>query len=296
MKVMITGASGQLGVTLADRIDGKHEVIALASSELDISDRLSVGREFIRIAPDVVVNAAAFTAVDLAESEFESASNVNHIGVDNLSRECLRHDCRLIHVSTDFVFSGKQSVPYTVESDCDPQGVYGKTKRDGELAVLSCLPKTGIVIRTAWLYSPFGKNFVKTMLKIMTSRTELNVVCDQLGTPTSTASLADLIVCIINNEDSSGGILHWTDAGVASWYDFAVAIYEESKAIGLLDNDIVINPVPTSEYPTPAKRPFYSVLDKSESYSRYGMPAVHWRIELRKVLLKISQESKGEWS
>lgn len=262
------------------------EVYAYDSFELDVTDYKSLSDCFADIQPELVINASAYTAVDNAESDSERAILVNSAAVAQLALLCQKHQTRLIHVSTDFVFDGKQGVPYRVDSHCHPLGVYGASKREGELAVLAHLPETSTIIRTAWLYSAHGNNFVKTMLRLMKQRSEINVVCDQVGTPTSVDTLADLIKRVADS-DTSAGILHWTDAGVASWYDFAVAIYEEASALGILSGGVSIVPVSSAEYPTPAVRPAYSILDKSKSYEKFGMPSVHWRLELRKVLNKI---------
>lgn len=288
MKVLITGASGQLGHQLQQTLV-EHELDARGSAALDITDPIAVQSAFAQFKPDVVINAAAYTAVDKAEAEPERAAAINHHAVQTLAEQCLSHNARLIHVSTDFVFDGTQSRPYTINDACNPLGVYGKTKHQGELALLQTLPKTGVIIRTSWLYSSHGNNFVKTMLRLMAQRDQLNVVCDQIGTPTCVTSLAQLIQRIMLDTNANG-ILHWSDAGVASWYDFAVAIYEEARTIGLLSKPVQINPISSIEYPTPAKRPAFSVLDKTESHGLYAMPAVHWRVRLREVLGELASQ------
>jgi dTDP-4-dehydrorhamnose reductase len=291
MKVLLTGAQGQLGRALQPVLAG-HELQAHDSHSLDVTNEAVIENAIATFKPDVVVNAAAYTAVDKAESDLESADRVNNKAVASLARACGQQQSRLIHVSTDFVFSGQKSTPYTVQDTCDPVGVYGKTKRQGEMAVLKHLPQSGTIIRTAWLYSAYGNNFVKTMLRVMAQRSEIKVVYDQVGTPTCVGGLADLIGRACENPEAHG-VLHWSDAGVASWFDFAVAIYEEARALGLLTSAVNILPIPSSEYPTPAKRPSFSVLDKSESYQQYSMPIVHWRVQLRQVLSEIAAQNGG---
>ena len=288
MKVLLCGANGQLGQQLRQSL-AQFQLHAHGSDTLDLTNGSVVEAVFQQVKPDLVVNASAYTAVDKAESEPELAHAVNHDGVRKLAQLCAQHHARLIHVSTDFVFSGEQSAPYTVDAACAPMGVYGESKRQGELAIQQELPSTAVIIRTAWLYSARGGNFMNTMLRVMGQRDQLKVVYDQVGTPTCVDGLADLIRRVAEDQNASG-VLHWTDAGVASWYDFAVAIYEEACALGLLNKSVAIDPIPSSEYPTPAKRPAYSVLDKSESYQRYSMPTTHWRVKLRQVLGQLASE------
>lgn len=292
MKVLLCGGNGQLGQALRQTLSGSDsglELEAHGSETFNLTDSEQMARVFASAKPDLVVNASAYTAVDKAESEQEPAHAVNHHGVRALAELCRDQGARLIHVSTDFVFNGEQSTPYTIDAPCDPIGVYGESKRAGELAILELLPSTAVIIRTAWLYSAHGANFMNTMLRVMGQRDQLNVVYDQVGTPTCVDGLANLIARVAK-DDGASGLLHWTDAGVASWYDFAVAIFEEASALGLLTKPVSIAAIPTVEYPTPAKRPAYSVLDKTESYQRYAMPMTHWRVQLRHVLGQLAQD------
>ena len=292
MKVLITGAKGQLGTCLTEQLrDTSHQMEAHDVDTLDLLDYSAVSSLFASFQPDVVINAAAYTAVDAAEQNVDIADRLNHQVVRHLAGECAAHNARLIQVSTDFVFDGKKSSPYQVTDACAPLSVYGQTKLDGERAILETEGCRGLIVRTAWLYSAHGNNFAKTMLRLMAERPELKIICDQIGTPTSAHTLAALIVKAIDLPES-GGVYHWTDAGAASWYDFAVAIYEEGAALGLLANEVSVLPIPTQEYPTPATRPAYSVLDKSAAYRDFGMPAVHWRCELRKVLAALKAASE----
>ena len=290
MKILITGADGQLGQTLR-RTLADHTLEACNRSTLDLTDPVAVAAKFAEFTPEVVINAAAYTAVDKAESNVALADAVNHMAVATIASQCALHRARLFHISTDFVFDGKRNIPYPANAPCHPVNQYGKTKRNGELAVLRTLPETGIVIRTAWLYSRFGNNFVKTMLRLMRERIQIKVVSDQIGTPTHAATLADLI-CSMIMAPPAAGIYHCSDAGVASWYDFAIAIQEEAITSGLLDQPIEILPIATYEYPTPARRPAFSVLDKADTYRTCAMPIIHWRAMLRRALQEIAQQEK----
>ena len=237
--------------------------------------------------PDWIINAAAYTAVDRAEKEHELAWQVNCRAVERVAGLCRQHQIRLAQISTDFVFSGRKSSPYLPEDRADPVCVYGKSKRGGEEAVIDTLGEKGLIIRTAWLYASHGNNFVKTMLRLMTERDYLSVVDDQTGTPTWARPLAETVWTAVKKDVT--GIYHWTDAGVASWYDFAVAIQEEGLALGLLEEEIPVIPVSTSEYPTPAARPSYSVLDKRSFVKCTDIEPLHWRRQLRLMLQEIAQ-------
>jgi dTDP-4-dehydrorhamnose reductase len=231
----------------------------------------------------VIVNAAAYTAVDRAESELELADSVNVAGPRNIAVAARDCDARLIHVSTDFVFDGEAGAPYAPEAATNPLSVYGRTKRDGEVAVLREMPDAAMVVRTAWLYSKTGGNFVKTMLRLMAERDELNVVADQRGTPTWANSLAEAVWQIAACP-GSGGVCHWTDGGEATWHEFAVAIQDEAVTLGLVDKKIPINAITTAEYPTPARRPAYTVLDCSSAHAAVGFKPPHWQVNLREML------------
>lgn len=284
MRVMIAGANGQLGRELQYcRPDG-IDLLALGSRELDIRDTEAVAAMVSGFKPQVIINAAAYTAVDRAESEPEAAFAVNAQGAANLAMAACDADAYYLLVSTDFVFDGTQSSPYLPTDQTNPLGVYGATKLAGEQQALAVYPAGMAVVRTAWLYSAFGNNFVTTMLRLMTERESIGVVADQTGTPTWGRSLAEALwrMCHLRPK----GIHHWTDAGVASWYDFAVAIQEEGLSLGLLTREISIKPINTIDYPTPARRPAYSVLDKSETWAALGMTPLHWREGLRRMLLE----------
>jgi dTDP-4-dehydrorhamnose reductase len=282
VKILITGAGGQVGRALLDAAPDNLEVVACAHADLDVGSGDAV-REWIgRHQPGVIINAAAYTAVDKAESEPDAARRINAEGPGHLAAAAREYGGRLIHISTDFVFDGATCVPYGPESATNPLGVYGRTKRDGERAVLEALPQHSTIVRTAWVYAATGANFVRTMLRVMRANGAARVVADQVGTPTAARSLAEVLWRIAASPQIRG-IHHWTDAGVASWYDFAVAIAEEGRELGLLPADIAVTPITTAEYPTPARRPSYSVLDK-RSLAAHGLTPIHWRKRLRAVL------------
>jgi dTDP-4-dehydrorhamnose reductase len=290
VKVLITGAGGQVGRILSSDAPPGVEVLACGHKDLDIADASAVS-DYVRLhAPDVIINAAAYTAVDRAESEPELARRVNADGPRHLAASAAAAATgaarapaiRLIHLSTDFVFDGAASVPYRPEAATNPLGVYGITKLAGERAVLEALPGRSVVLRTAWVYAAEGANFVRTMLRVMKANGTVRVVADQVGTPTAARALSETIWQLVAKPDVTG-IHHWTDAGAASWYDFAVAIAEEGALLGLVPPDVTVIPIATAEYPTPARRPSYSVLDKT-SLTSLGLTPLHWRKRLRSVL------------
>lgn len=291
MKVLITGCNGQLGSELQASAPSGVEIIAVDLPQLDITDSQAVTAFLADSKPQVIVNAAAYTAVDKAEAEEALAYKVNATGAANLARGASELQARFIQVSTDFVFSGEQSTPYKPEDKPQPLAVYGASKLAGEQQVMSEYPST-VIIRTAWVYSRYCTNFVKTMLRLMSEREELGVVADQIGTPTWAAGLAKLIWRCIELPELKG-IYHWTDAGVASWYDFAVAIQEEACSQGLLKRPCKINAIKGDAYPTPAKRPAYSVLDKTSCQQATGIEAVHWRVSLREMLQQLQERGEN---
>jgi len=287
MKVLITGANGQVGRALLKSIPVEVNAVGLARTQLDIGDAQAVMSAIRLQRPDLIINAGAYTAVDKAESEPQAAERANTIGPRNLAVAAAATDARLVHISTDFVFDGLASRPYATDAVTNPQSVYGRTKQAGEEAVTGTLPDRSVILRTAWVYSAEGTNFVRTMLRLMSAKGSVRVVADQVGTPTAAASVAEVIWALAARPEVNG-IHHWTDAGVASWYDFAVAIAEESATIGLLPAQVRVDPIATEEYPTPARRPGYSVLDKRSLLSKLSIPARHWRSNLRVVLREIS--------
>lgn len=283
MKVFITGARGQLGRTLLANAPPGWSVLGLDRAQLDISNAVEVEARVDLQRPDVIVNCAAFSAVDLAETNEADAQRVNAGGPKNLA--CAAHavGARLIHVSTDFVFDGRATSPYAPDAVTDPLGAYGRTKCEGERHVRETLPGNSVVLRTAWLYSEYGGNFVSTMLRMMSERSELLVVDDQVGSPTWAHSVADVIFAFIARPDLAG-IYHWTDAGQTSWYDFARAIQQEAFDLGLLDKITDIRPVASADYRAVASRPAYSVLDCSSTARDLGLEQVPWQQNLRAML------------
>ncbi|WP_158769960.1 dTDP-4-dehydrorhamnose reductase [Paraglaciecola sp. L1A13] len=287
MKVLITGKNGQLGWELVNRAPANDvEVYAFDSGELDITDSLSVHDKFSMVQPDVVINTAAYTAVDKAESDNEGAFLVNERGAINLAQACKKFNARLLHVSTDFVFDGTKHSPYLTTDTPNPLGVYGASKLAGERGIQNVLPEA-VIVRTAWVYSSHGNNFVKTMLRLMQEKPQLGVVFDQIGTPTYAAGLADWLWRVSDNNHVKG-LYHWTDAGVASWYDFAVAIQELALEKGILKNEIPVRPIYAEQYPTPAKRPAFSVIDKTSAEKDSGLQTIHWRKQLSVMLDKLA--------
>jgi len=284
-RVFITGSDrGQLHWELLRTRPADVEIVSV-SPRLDLFDTDAIAKVLEDLKPDAVINAAAYTAVDKAESEPENASALNAVAVEQLALAAKRINARLLHVSTDFVFGKSDGSPFAVDAPTDPVSVYGKSKLAGEHALLRVLPEHGTVIRTAWVYSAHGNNFVKTMLRLMQERDELGVIADQIGSPTWAHSLAEALWRALECEAS--GVLHWTGAGVASWYDFAVAIAEEATQSGILDKSVVINPLTTQQYPTPARRPAYSVLQLEDTRRVLGMKSPHWRADLRAMLKEL---------
>ena len=285
MRVLITGGPrGQLRRELVRTAPDEAVLVGADEERLDITDAAAVAASVERLAPDIILNAAAYTAVDRAESEPELARAVNVEGVRHLAEAALESGARLVHVSTDFVFGGGASgtPPYAEDAPTDPLGVYGETKRDGERVLAGLLPESGCTVRTAWVHSSHGANFVKTMLRLMDEREEIGVVADQIGSPTWARPLAEALWRAAAREAS--GTLHWTGAGAASWYDLAVAVLEEGRALGLVTGRPRIVPLRTEQYPTPARRPASSLLETSRTRELLGLPPTHWREELRAML------------
>ncbi len=285
MKVLIIGANGQLGWELIRTCPDHIDFVASDFPKIDLCDSVTINKWVNKVCPDYIINAAAYTDVDKAEKDKTKAWQINHSGVENLALKVKEAKSKLIHISTDFVFNGEQSKPYTPDDQPCPESVYGKSKLEGELAVKKILKQKTLIIRTAWLYSSHGNNFVKNMINLMKGHKNINVIDEQIGTPTWAYGLANAVWASL--EKKLTGTLHYTDAGVASWYDFAVAIQEEGISSGILDRANPIHPVPTSEFPTPAKRPMYSVLDKQSMWQSAGITPKHWRANLRSMLKEL---------
>jgi dTDP-4-dehydrorhamnose reductase len=282
-KVLITGAGGQLGRELQATAPAGQVIAAYDSAELDVTRPELVRDVLERERPAVVINLAAYTAVDRAESEAAAAEAVNSAGAAKIAGGARQVGARLLHVSTDFVFDGAQGQPYAPEDRPNPVSVYGRTKLEGELEVTRISGGQALILRTAWLYSSHGHNFVQTMLRLMRGTAEIGVVCDQVGTPTWSRSLAEALWAAVGVPGVSG-VHHWADAGVASRYDFAVAVQEEALALGLLDHAVPIRPLRTAQFPTPARRPGYCVLDTAGTVAALDCRPRHWRANLRLML------------
>ncbi len=286
MKILITGSQGQLGRELVEALHAvaKAEVVATDADSLDITDAGAVERFLRQGAFTHVVNCAAYTAVDRAEEFKAECAAVNNTGVENIARLADELDLRIVHISTDYIFDGTACRPYTESAKPNPLNVYGATKRKGETALLGLAP-TAVIVRTGWLYSPHGHNFVKTILERGSKGQRLEVVSDQIGTPTYAADLAAAIVAILTAPTWTPGIYNYSNEGVASWYDFAVAILESA---GLEEAAAQVVPVPTSDYPTPASRPAYAVLDKSRIRATFNVRTPHWQASLRRCVKRIN--------
>ena len=287
MNILVTGSNGQLGSEIKDLVLNYKNFNFLFKDlpELNICNSNQLDLFFFENKINTVINCAAYTAVDKAEGDEILAEKVNSEGVLNLVNAVEKVNGKLIHISTDYVFDGNSFSPYQEIDEVNPIGIYGKTKRRGELAVINS-DIDGIVIRTSWLYSAYGNNFVKTMLKLGNERDELGVIFDQVGTPTNASDLAKICLKILSDESSAnistkGKIYHYSNEGVTSWYDFARAIME----LGSLD--CKVRPLETKHYPTPAKRPYYSVLNKSKIKTDFNIEIPYWRDSLEKCIEKL---------
>lgn len=283
-KILVTGCKGQLGSSLQKLLDKDPEIEAVYTDydTLDITDREAVERFLCDGKFDIIVNCAAYTAVDKAETDEIFCSALNTEAVGNLGEAAVKSGSKVIHISTDYVFSGQGFRPYEENDEPYPQSIYGRTKLEGE-ALLSSFCQNAIIIRTAWLYSGYGKNFVKTMLSLSDTRDEINVVADQIGSPTYAGDLAAAIHHIIRHDRWQPGIYHFTDEGVASWYDFTKAIFE------LTGRNTRVNPIATSQFPSAAKRPMYSVLSKAKIKKTFDIEIPYWRDSLKKCLKALGE-------
>lgn len=304
MKVLITGKGGQLAWELENSVPKSAEILSCSSQELDITNQQQVNDTIEQFQPDIVINAAAYTAVDKAETDTETVYAVNDLGSEYIALACKKISAKLIHVSTDFVFDGTKTTPYQTNDSVNPINVYGASKLAGDIKINDILGAQATIIRTAWVYSVNGNNFVKTMLRLMAEKEQLGIVYDQVGTPTWAKGLATMIWALVDKSHKEKGkrenleplseaplglvsettLLHWTDAGVCSWYDFAVAIQELAIEKGMLDKAIPVRPIPASAYPTPAARPSFSVIDKSTAEQASGVETTHWRQQLSAML------------
>ena len=287
-KILVTGANGQLGKELKD-LAGSYpafDFIFLSRTDLPIHHFELVRNYFDTLQPAYCINCAAYTAVDRAEEEKDLAFQVNGEAVGVLAAICKKHNTKLVHISTDYVFDGRATIPYKEDSPANPQNVYGASKLEGEKQALQLNPDV-LIIRTSWVYSSYGKNFVKTMMRLMQGANEINVVNDQKGSPTYAADLAEVIIiliadCQLSIDNWAPGIYHFSNDGVISWFDFANTIKE------IADSDCKINPISTAEYPTPAARPAYSVLDKTKIQKTFRIELKDWKESLQSCIKKLS--------
>ncbi len=278
MNILVTGGNGQLGSEIREKSTNQHTWFFTDSDNLDITNYEAVEQFFTQNKINLCLNCAAYTAVDQAEEMREICQKVNVDGVENLANACLNSDAVLVHISTDYVFDGTNHKPYQENDSISPINFYGQTKAESEKKALILNPKT-FVIRTSWVYSKYGKNFVKTMQKLGSERESLNVIFDQIGTPTYAGDLADAILQItVVEKRNEYGIYHFSNEGVASWYDFAKAIFEQSGII------CQVNPIETYQYPTPAKRPHYSVLNKAKFKETFNLKIPYWKDSLKEML------------
>ncbi len=290
--ILVTGSNGQLGQSLKKIASQypQYEISFATRADIDLSDSDSIAQFFQGKRFDLIINCAAYTAVDKAESEAELADQINHLAVQQLAEIAKQQHAKLIHISTDYVFNGQQCRPYIEMDDVEPQGVYGLTKLKGEQAVSKIMAANALIIRTSWVYSEFGNNFVKTMLRLASDRDSLSVIFDQVGTPTYATDLAKTIMTIIQNEafqqEFSSDIVHYSNEGVCSWYDFAKTIFELSGI------ECDVSPIETKDYPTPATRPHYSLLNKAKIKQGYDVETPYWKDSLQQCLKALQEEVK----
>ncbi|WP_323639667.1 dTDP-4-dehydrorhamnose reductase [Pectobacterium polonicum] len=285
MRILLTGANGQLGRCFQDRLPVGWEILATDSAELDITDLERVEEVVKNFQPDSIVNAAAYTAVDKAESEPELAAKINVIGPENLAIVASKQGIRLVHVSTDYVFDGNATEPYREDSATNPLSVYGKTKLAGEQAVAKASPEA-IIVRTAWVFSEYGNNFVKTMLRLAKERDTLSIVNDQRGCPTYAGDLAQAIISLLE-KNVEGGVYHYCGDEEVSWYEFAQAIFSVAIEKAVLKKAPTLKPITTTQYPTPAHRPAYSTLSGNK-INKSEITLSNWQDVLKKDDLVIS--------
>ena len=284
MKILVTGSDGQLGRELRHALEDSHPGVTdyVDLAQLDITDAAAVNATLRDGGYTHIINCAAYTAVDRAEEQKSLCTAVNVDGIRNLASAAADNGAKVLHVSTDYVFDGTAHRPYTEGDKPAPTSHYGSTKRLGETALLGLVPDA-VIVRTGWLYSPYGNNFVKTMLRLAGEKGKLRVVADQVGTPTYAADLAAMIVRIVTAPTWIEGTFNYSNEGVCSWYDFAQAIVDEA---GLADT-VQVTPIASDDYPTAATRPYYSVLDKSKIKATFGVTIPHWRASLRKCMARL---------
>lgn len=288
MRILITGCNGQLGTEMRNILERNMpgKTIYTDIKELDLTDEAAV-KDFVETNEiSHIVNCAAYTAVDKAEEDKALCYKINVEAVKNLANAASNVGAKIIHISTDYVFDGKTFRPYDESAKVNPSSQYGTTKRQGETALIALAPES-VIVRTAWLYSPYGNNFVKTMIRLGKERKDLNVVADQIGSPTAAADLASAVFTILSSHQWVPGIYHYTNSGVASWYDFTKAIHRLAGITGC-----EVHPIPTEDYPTAATRPFYSVLNTSKIRATYNVTIPHWEDSLKKCIDILKNQSQ----
>lgn len=286
--ILVTGTKGQLGSEIKKLSESftNYHFIFTDSKELNITIKEDIADWVLKYKIHSIINCAAYTAVDKAESEPDLADKINHLAVKYLAEVAKENLVNLIHISTDYVFDGRGFKPYTEDEDKNPINIYGKTKLDGEKTLCEINPKGAVIVRTSWVYSSYGNNFVKTMLRLGEEKDELNVISDQVGAPTYARDLASFVLQnLLEPTNKNVTVYHFTNEGVCSWYDFALEIMNLAK------RDCKINSIPTSDYPTPAQRPFYSLLNKNKAKKSFNIDIPYWRSSLRHCIEKIQIES-----
>lgn len=293
ISILVIGASGQLGRSIKSMCKKYPEFsfIFTDRSQLDLSNTESINNFFKGKIFDVIINCAAYTSVDKAETDCKNAEQINYLAVKQLAKIIFDHNSKLVHISSDYVFNGENSKPYKETDIPKPDSVYGKTKLQGEICIQNILDKNAIIIRTSWLYAEYGRNFVKTMLELGDKKDNLNIIYDQIGTPTYARDLAEAIMVIIKSNNFKlnsfpTNIINFSNEGVCSWYDFAKSIFE------LANIDCNVIPIETKDYPTLATRPHYSVLNKSKIKNNYGLNIPHWKDGLKRCLNALKENQQ----
>jgi len=293
MRILVTGKDGQLGRSVQDLVtntERNDNFVFVGRKELDLSSSANIDRYFaVNDKFDIIVNCAAYTAVDKAEEEQDLANQINHLAVKQIAEIAAQTETKLIHISTDYVFNGNSRAPYVEVDKTDPINTYGKTKLAGEIIIQKAMPTSATIIRTSWVYSEYGNNFVKTMLRLGREKKEISVVSDQIGSPTYAADLAKAILTIVHDsgyqsQEGTTKTYHYSNEGEVSWYELAKKIFSMS------DIDCLINPISTEQYPTPAKRPNNTVMSKNKIAKTFGLKAIPWMQSLKRCLLNYSKQ------
>ncbi len=294
MKILILGSDGQLGKSLKQYLKKtNYKCYFFNRDELDINNKTLLNKKFISIKPNIIINTCAYTNVDKAEENFNEANNVNNLSVGMLAKQCLNNDCFLIHISTDYVFDGLSEIPYKENDKKNPLGVYGRTKLDGENKILESDCKF-CIIRTSWLFSEFGNNFLKTILNLASKKNEISVISDQIAAPTYSGDISKAIIIIlpfIKNGDITNEIFHYSGKTFCSWYEFAKNIIQIAKEEKILKKTPVLKAIPTSEYPALAKRPLNSSLSSEKMCTQFSIKPSDWKKGVKKVIRSFKKKT-----